>query len=103
MHAYADGRAPGRDRLHALGLPFATVSAPGISEDIALLLAHERGAELIVAVGTHFNLVEFMERNRDGHGVDVRDPAQGRRGRSSTRRASRGSSRHGLSMAVGRR
>ncbi len=66
VHAYADGRAPGADRLFALGLPFATVSAPGISEDIALLLAHERGAELIVAVGTHFNLVEFMERNRAG-------------------------------------
>jgi uncharacterized membrane-anchored protein len=66
VHAYVDGRAPGSDRLTALGLPFATVSAPGISEDIALLLAHERGAELIVAVGTHFNLVEFMERNRAG-------------------------------------
>jgi uncharacterized membrane-anchored protein len=66
VHAYADGRAPGSDRLAALGLPFSTVSAPGISEDIALLLAHERGAELIVAVGTHFNLVEFMERNREG-------------------------------------
>ena len=66
VHAYADGRAPGADRLTELGLPFATVSAPGISEDIALLLAHDRGAELIVAVGTHFNLVEFMERNRDG-------------------------------------
>ncbi len=66
VHAYADGRAPGSDRLAALGLAFATVSAPGISEDIALLLAHERGAELIVAVGTHFNLVEFMERNREG-------------------------------------
>jgi uncharacterized membrane-anchored protein len=66
VHAYADGRAPGSDRLAALGLAFATVSAPGISEDIALLLAHDRGAELIVAVGTHFNLVEFMERNREG-------------------------------------
>jgi uncharacterized membrane-anchored protein len=66
VHAYADGRAPGSERLTALGLAFATVSAPGISEDIALLLAHERGAELIVAVGTHFNLVEFMERNREG-------------------------------------
>ena len=66
VHAYADGRAPGSARLTALGLSFATVSAPGISEDIALLLAHERGAELIVAVGTHFNLVEFMERNRAG-------------------------------------
>ena len=66
VHAYADGRAPGSDRLTQLGLPYATVSAPGISEDIALLLAHERGAELIVAVGTHFNLVEFLERNRAG-------------------------------------
>jgi uncharacterized membrane-anchored protein len=66
VHAYADGRAPGSERLASLGLPYATVSAPGISEDIALLLAHERGAELIVAVGTHFNLVEFMERNREG-------------------------------------
>ena len=66
VHAYADGRAPGSERLAGLGLPFATVAAPGISEDIALLLAHDRGAELIVAVGTHFNLVEFMERNRAG-------------------------------------
>lgn len=66
VHAYADGRAPGSARLQALGLPFLSVAAPGISEDVALLLAHERGAELIVAVGTHFNLVEFMERNREG-------------------------------------
>ena len=66
VHAYADGRAPGSDRLNRLSLPFQTVAAPGISEDIALLLAHDRGAELIVAVGTHFNLVEFMERNREG-------------------------------------
>jgi uncharacterized membrane-anchored protein len=66
VHAYADGRAPGSARLRSLGLRFETVAAPGISEDIALLLAHDRGAELIVAVGTHFNLVEFMERNRAG-------------------------------------
>jgi uncharacterized membrane-anchored protein len=38
----------------------------GISEDLALLLAFEKGAELIVAVGTHFNLIEFLERNRAG-------------------------------------
>ena len=66
VHAYADGSAPGSKRLSEMGLPFLTVAAPGISEDIALLLAHERGAELIVAVGTHFNLVEFLERNREG-------------------------------------
>jgi uncharacterized membrane-anchored protein len=66
VHAYPDGRAPGADRLVALGLRHETVSAPGISEDVALQLAHDRGAELIVAVGTHFTLAEFMERNRSG-------------------------------------
>ncbi len=66
VHAYADGRAPGASRLRRLGLDFQTVAAPGISEDIALQLAHDRGAELIVAVGTHFNLVEFLERDRAG-------------------------------------
>jgi uncharacterized membrane-anchored protein len=66
VHAYPDGRAPGSDRLRELGLAFRTVSAPGISEDVALELAHAKGAELIVAVGMHFNLVEFLERNRSG-------------------------------------
>ena len=66
VHAYREGHAPGEERLQRLGVPFQSVSAPGISEDIALLLAHEKGAALIVAVGTHFNLVEFLERNRAG-------------------------------------
>jgi uncharacterized membrane-anchored protein len=66
VHAYRDGAAPGAARLERLGLEFSTVSAPGISEDLALLLAYEKGAELIVAVGTHFNLIEFLERDRAG-------------------------------------
>ncbi len=66
VHAYADGRAPGSARLDALGLRYTVVPAPGISEDLALLLAFEKGAELIVAVGTHLNLIEFLERNRQG-------------------------------------
>ena len=66
VHAYAGGTAPGAERAERLGVPYQTVSAPGISEDIALLLAYEKGAELIVAVGTHFNLIEFLERNRAG-------------------------------------
>jgi uncharacterized membrane-anchored protein len=66
VHAYRDGDAPGAERLEELGLGFHTVRAPGISEDVALLLAHEKGAELIVAVGTHFNLLEFLERDRAG-------------------------------------
>ena len=66
VHAYAGGGAPGAERLRRGGLEFVTVSAPGISEDLALQLAHEKGATLIVAVGTHFNLVEFLERDRAG-------------------------------------
>ena len=66
VHAYADGHAPGLERLEALGLPGVTFEASGTSEDIAMLLAFERGAELIVAVGTHANLVEFLDKGRKG-------------------------------------
>ena len=66
VHGYRDGLAPGEERARALGVPYQVVRATGISEDLALLLAYEKGSELIVAVGTHFNLIEFLERNRAG-------------------------------------
>jgi uncharacterized membrane-anchored protein len=65
VHAYADGRAPGRDHLEALGLSYKLVPAPGTSQDIAMLIASEKGARLIVSVGSHFNLVEFLDKNRE--------------------------------------
>jgi uncharacterized membrane-anchored protein len=66
LHAYQDGRAPGRARLEALGVPYAVVDAAGTSEDVAFLLAHEKGAETIVAVGSHGNLPEFLDKGREG-------------------------------------
>lgn len=66
VHAYTDGRAPGRERLERLGLEHKIVAAPGTSEDIAMLMAAEEGASLIVTVGSHFNLVEFLDKNRKG-------------------------------------
>jgi uncharacterized membrane-anchored protein len=66
VHAYPDGRAPGRTRLDRLGLSYKVVPAPATSEDVAMLIAAEKGAELIVAVGTHFNLVEFLDKARGG-------------------------------------
>lgn len=66
VHGYTDGRAPGADRLDDLGLPYTVFSAPGTSEDIAMLLAYEHGAELIVAVGTHNSMVEFLDKGRAG-------------------------------------
>lgn len=66
VHAYPDGRAPGREHLETLGLPFKLVPAPGTSQDVAMLIAAEKGAELIVSVGSQFNLVEFLDKNRRG-------------------------------------
>jgi len=66
VHAYPDGRAPGRERLLDAGLPHQVVPAAGTSEDVAMLMAYEKGAELIVSVGAHFNLVEFLDRKRGG-------------------------------------
>ena len=66
VHAYTDGRAPGAERAERSGRPVHVVPATGVSEDLALLLAYEKGAELIVAVGTHLDLKEFLERNRAG-------------------------------------
>jgi uncharacterized membrane-anchored protein len=66
VHSYPDGRAPGRARLEELGVPYKLVPAPGTSQDVAMLLAAEKGARLIVAVGSQFNLVEFLDRNREG-------------------------------------
>jgi uncharacterized membrane-anchored protein len=66
VHAYPDGRAPGLARIEKLGLPAVLFPAPGTSEDIALLLAYEKGAELIVAVGTHSNMIDFLEKGRSG-------------------------------------
>lgn len=66
VHAYPDGRAPGRERLLELGLEHTLVPAAGTSEDVAMLMAYEKGADLIVSVGAHFNLIEFLDRKRGG-------------------------------------
>jgi len=66
VHGYQDGRAPGSKRLDNLGLEHHVYAAAGTSEDIAMLLAYEKGAELIVAVGTHSSMVEFFDKGRAG-------------------------------------
>jgi uncharacterized membrane-anchored protein len=66
VHAYADGRAPGLQRVQDLGIDGVVFPAAGTSEDVALLLADEKGAALIVAVGTHATLVEFLDKGRQG-------------------------------------
>ena len=70
VHAYARANAPvsapGLVRVQALGLSAHTFPVGGTSEDAALLLAYEKGADLIVAVGTHTNLEDFLDKGRGG-------------------------------------
>src|SRR5204863_232560 len=66
VHAYPGGHAPGAARLEASGRSYTLFEAAGTSEDIAMVLAYEKGAELIVAVGTHASLVDFLDKGRAG-------------------------------------
>ncbi len=65
-HVHLDGRAPGRDALLAWGVPYHEFVVDGTSEDVAMILAYEAGAALIVAVGTHATMVEFLDKGRKG-------------------------------------
>jgi uncharacterized membrane-anchored protein len=65
-HVHLDGRAPGRENLQAWGVPYHEFIIDGTSEDVAMLLAYEAGAQLIVAVGTHASMVEFLDKGRKG-------------------------------------
>ncbi|HEV7526103.1 MAG TPA: putative cytokinetic ring protein SteA [Acidimicrobiia bacterium] len=65
-HVHPDGRAPGLERLEAAGVAFTRFVTEGTSEDAALLLAYEAGADLVVAVGTHATMVEFLDKGRRG-------------------------------------
>ncbi len=66
VHAYRDGRAPGIARVEELGVEHVVFPATGTSEDVAMLLADDKGADLIVAVGTHTTLIEFLDKGRAG-------------------------------------
>ena len=66
VHGYADGSAPGSERLDELGVEHVVFASTGTSEDVAMLIAFERGAELIVAVGTHNSMVDFLDKGRAG-------------------------------------
>jgi uncharacterized membrane-anchored protein len=66
VHAYRDGHAPGLPRVQDLGLESVTCPTDGTSEDVAVLLADEAGASLIVTVGMRYGLVEFLDKGRSG-------------------------------------
>jgi len=65
-HAYEDGSCPSQERLDALGVAAKVWPLAATSEDLGLLLAWEKKADLIVALGTHSNLVEYLDKGRSG-------------------------------------
>ncbi|MEZ0536095.1 putative cytokinetic ring protein SteA [Caldicellulosiruptoraceae bacterium PP1] len=66
VHSYTNGYAPGLKKVKEIGIDANIISCPGTSEDVALLLAYEKGAELIVSVGSHTNILDFLEKGRKG-------------------------------------
>jgi uncharacterized membrane-anchored protein len=66
LHTDASDRVVGADRLERLGVRPRRIAASGSTEDIALLVADAQGASLIVTVGTHATLDEFLDRQRSG-------------------------------------
>lgn len=66
VHAFQDGQAPGKARVERLGISCHLLPAPGTSEDIAMLLAFEEKAKLIVTIGTHSTMIDFLEKGRKG-------------------------------------
>lgn len=66
VHAYPDGTAPGLLRIEQIGLKAKMIPSLGTSEDIAMLLAYEKQAEIIVALGAHSNMIDFLEKGRKG-------------------------------------
>jgi len=68
VHAYLNGKAPGLSRAAKIrGKDNVSVfKFLGTSEDAALVLVYEAGASLIVLVGSHTNLIDFLDKGRKG-------------------------------------
>ena len=66
VHAYVDGRAPGKERLDKMGLESTVIPCEGTSEDLAVLLLDQLNAAIIITVGSHSNMIDFLEKGRQG-------------------------------------
>jgi uncharacterized membrane-anchored protein len=62
----SDARNGASDRFERLGVQPVDFATRGTPEDAALLLASAAAADLIVLVGSHASLLEFLDRGRSG-------------------------------------
>jgi uncharacterized membrane-anchored protein len=68
LHAYADGTCPCIERIDKMNVKYKILPMPGTSEDVALLLAYDLGAEQMVLLGGHTSMHDFLEKGRNGMG-----------------------------------
>ncbi|MDF2889652.1 MAG: thiamine pyrophosphokinae catalytic protein [Clostridia bacterium] len=68
LHSYLNGTCPCLERIMSLNIKYKILPMPGTSEDIALLLAYDKGASSIILIGGHSSMTDFLERGRKGMG-----------------------------------
>ncbi|HET7357717.1 MAG TPA: putative cytokinetic ring protein SteA [Nocardioidaceae bacterium] len=66
LHTEPSGVAAGRERLDRIGLQAHTLAASATTEDVALLVADLSKASVIITVGMHATLEEFLDGHRSG-------------------------------------
>lgn len=68
LHAYIDGSCPCKSRIDAMNIKYKLLPIKGTSEDIALLLAYDKGASNIILIGGHSCMTDFLDKGRPGMG-----------------------------------
>lgn len=66
LHAYDDGCCPCLGRILPMNVPYSMIKLKGTSEDAALMLAYRKKAQLIVLVGGHSCMYDFLDKGREG-------------------------------------
>ena len=79
VHAYRDGRAPGLERVRKLGLDSVVFPATGTSEDVAMLLADDKGAFADRRGRYPRHVGRVPGQGPLGHGQHLPDPLADRR------------------------
>lgn len=67
-HSYMNGTSPGQERLKENAIPCEAIPFPGLSEDLAIMLAYVSGSTQIITLGCRNSVVELVEKGRKGMG-----------------------------------
>lgn len=65
-HSYLNGKSPGHLRLKERSIDSMTVPFPGLSEDLAIMIAAVSNADHIFTIGCRTSAIELIEKGRKG-------------------------------------